>query len=452
MADVPSFRMSLRVGAAAFLLLLASAAEPIAQGSEMPLTPSPSPFSLWSTPPLFEQTRQRPTSIGSMPPAVTTAHLAAAQVGDQELPLSFVSWALSGRSVNGTMRGVSFSTVGPAPWTVSLGKLDAAPSAVPLSSEAPGIVALGVSLKPAQRLSVAPRLILPLGLRPAARTGVGAAIRAQLNPQVSFLGDIGTTDTHSAGWTPLAAAGIVGDWARTRVETNVLRGGTSADDGTPLLGSLDRELARGQVQPLQGLTVSGLASRSRPTSGTFPLETKTTSFALLYDRLSQGQVSATTDRERSSSQQVSTKRLEWRRSSAGGLAVRYVHQTSLAATTDALRRVELDLPGWPGRRGGRIDLRTVLTSDPSTGGLALSSHLKGRVDVFDQIGLAGETELGLAGADAPHVLRRLRFTSDVALPHRTAVQLLCTYRGGTRFSMAQSIEARVSRTVPLFAR
>ncbi len=78
----------------------------------------------------------------------------------------------------------------------------------------------------------------------------------------------------------------------------------------------------------------------------------------------------------------------------------------------------------------------------------LSSKLSGRFDVVGDVGVIGDTEVGLTGSGP--TLRTLRLTSKVPLPDRTAVQLVYTYhaRGPYVFDN-QSFEARLSRSIPL---
>ncbi|MFN2447750.1 MAG: hypothetical protein ABR606_19465 [Vicinamibacterales bacterium] len=466
-----------RVGTVAFVLVLASPAVSLAQNGNASFRVSP--FEGNSPAPLLKvdlaepparrgawlglstltstETGLRLTNAGLRPPSETIGDLAMApRIGEQQVPLTFLSSTLSGQSLNGTMRGVSFSTVDSTPWSLALGKLDAGSAASAHSSDAPGILAVAGSLKPHQRLSLTPRVIVPVGSRQVAPAGVGTEIRAGLSPHVSFLADVGASDTARVGWTPLAAAGVVGQWARTEVATNVLRGGPSPTSPDPaLIGSLDRELARGQVRPIPGLTISGLASRSRPTGPTRTSNTTNGSVGVVYDRLPRGQVVATTERELDSSRHLNITRLEWRHPAPRGLTARYTQKRQMhdAApnTSDLSRQLELEIPAWPGHdAGSRVDLRAVLTADPSSTGRALSSRLTGRLDVFGEIGLAGETEVGLTGASRQQALRTVRLTSDVALPHETALQVLYTYRSGMPFALKPSFEARVFRTIPLF--
>jgi hypothetical protein len=59
---------------------------------------------------------------------------------------------------------------------------------------------------------------------------------------------------------------------------------------------------------------------------------------------------------------------------------------------------------------------------------------------------AGDVEVQVKNGEVTQ-----RSTTDVAVMPDTAVQLLCTYAAGTSFSFAQAFEARISRTIKLFA-
>jgi len=353
------------------------------------------------------------------------------------------------------MRGMSFSTAGATPWTVAIGQLNSGSGA--LSSATPSVAALAVSLAPQKGLSVAPRLLVPVGAPDAGQTSIGTAFRAKVNPHISLVSDVGAADTARTGWAPLASAAVSGQWAGTEVETSVLRGAPSqGTTGPAIVGTVDREVARGRLQPLPGLTISAGASWSRPAKLADTSDTKVGSVGVAYEHLPYGNIMATRQTELTSQQALEITRVEWRHAAAGGLTLRYTttHTTSDAtAGTDAASKqlVEVDLPRLsPQRTGGRLNLRAALTASPSAATPAIGSRVSGRVGVYDEIALLGETELGLAGSDGGQLLRALRLTTDVPILPDTSVQLLYTYRAGTPFSFDRSFEARVSRTINLF--
>ena len=121
------------------------------------------------------------------------------------------------------------------------------------------------------------------------------------------------------------------------------------------------------------------------------------------------------------------------------------------ATDSASKLVEVDFPRLtPQHTGGRLDLRAALTASPSSATPGIGSRLSGRLGVYDEIALFGETELGFARSDGGQLLRVLRVTTDMPVLQDTSIQLLYTYRSGTPSSFARAFEARVSRTINLF--
>jgi hypothetical protein len=397
------------------------------------------------------------TNISLLFPDVALGTTAvASRLGDQPLPSTFVSSPLSGTSVKKPMRGVSFSTAGATPWTFLVGQLNTGSGAPGLSSGAPAVAALALSLAPDKRMSVAPRLLVPVGARETGQTSIGTSIRAKVSPHISVVSDVAAAATARTGWAPLASAGVSGRWAGTEVETSVLRGAPShGTTGPAIFGTLDREVARGRLQPLPGLTISGFASRSRPANIADASDTKVGSFGVAYERLPYGNLMATRQTELTSQQALEITRVEWRHAAAGGLTLRYTEtratHADAPATDSASKLVEVDLPRLtPQRAGGRLNLRAALTANSSAATPGIGSKLSGRVGVYDEIALFGETELGLAGRDGGQFLRALRVTTDVPVVQDTSIQLLYTYRSGTPFSFDRAFEARVSRTINLF--
>ncbi|HEY6363000.1 MAG TPA: hypothetical protein VIX63_17965 [Vicinamibacterales bacterium] len=474
---MPSTRASASVSTAAFVLLLLSfPAQTLAQQVKVSLRVAP--LGSLSTSPLFVvDVIEAPSRRGVTLPSLTVtdtasgpqlANLALAlpvmtinrtsvtsRFGDQQLPQTFLVSPLSGDSVHAPMRGVSFSTAGATPWTVSIGQLDTASyTGVPTSS-GPSVVALAVNLAPYRRLSVAPRLLVPVRSKDRWHTSIGTAIRADVMPRVAFVSDVGAADGANGGWAPLASAGLLGHWAGTEVETSVLRGAPSfgAQD-MATVGSVDRELARARMRPLSGLTLSGLVSWSRPASAARTADTTLGSVGVVYDRLPYGQLAATREHELTSSRAWDTTRLEWRHQALRGLTIRYTDRrdanSASSATDHASRLLEVDVPSLtPQHVGGRLNLRAALAANPYADGALVSSRVSGRVAVADDVALVGETELELARSDGGQRLRALRLTTDVAVMRGTAVQVLCTYRAGMPFSIARAFEARISRTIEL---
>jgi hypothetical protein len=392
-------------------------------------------------------------------PEVTIGSTAVtSRFGDQGLPRAFASSPLLGASVKRPMRGLSFSTAGRTPWTVSVGQLEPGSDALAPSSGGPAVVALATTLTRTERVSFTPRLLVPVGAEGAGRTNIGTAMRAELSPHISVHSDLGAADAPRAGWAPLASAGLVGRWTGTEIETSVLRGTPSAGtEGPAIVGSVDRELARGLVRPLPGLTVSGLASWSRPASAERVADTTLGSVGVVFDRLPYGQLAATRQRELTSGKGVETTRLEWRHTSVGGFIVRYTEKHALhrdtPETDHGAKLVEVDLPSLVSQHpGSRLNLRAALSAESAAGSATVGSRLSGRFKVLDELAIGGETEWGLSPGGQHQPLRALRLTSDVEVMEHTAVQLMYTYRAGMPSSFGRAFEARISRSFDVFAR
>ena len=235
----------------------------------------------------------------------------------------------------------------------------------------------------------------------------------------------------------------------------MLRGASPVDTSNiATVGSLDREIVRGLVRSIPGMTISTQASWSRPASAPPSADTTVGSIGVAYDRLPMGVLTARHQDEDSWLQQTDTTSIEWRPKSVGGIVVRYTEreQTPRDRLQSAVvsKQVELELPGWIERDvRNRVDVRAVLTENPMPGTPTLSSKLSGRFDVVGDVGVIGDTEVGITSSGPS--LRALRLTSKVPVLDRTAVQLVYTYqaRGPYMLYDYQSFEARLSRSVPL---
>jgi len=465
-----------RASFAAFALLLGFSSASTAQEAQVLLRTAP--FTTLSATPVFKvdivESPKRTTGVPPSVPSVTVVDTpigprmsnvalklpsitiggtpVASQLGDQALPRTFSSSPWAGNGVKRGMRGLGFSTAGATPVSLQVGQLDAT-SHLTQPDNAPGVVALSMGVTSSKQFSVTPRALVPVGAK-TTQTSVGTAIRADVSRNVSFVSDVGAAGTKQRGWDPLAAAGVLGHWSGAELETNLLRGmspvGTS-DIAT--VGSLDREIVRGVLRSIPGMTISTQASWSRPTSAPQSADTTVGSFGVAYDRLPIGVLTATRQDEDSSLQQIDTTRIEWRHKSAGGIVVRYVEREQMPRdrlqVAMVSKQVELELPRWIERDlRNRLDVRAVLTENPMPGTPTLSSKLSGRFDVLGDVGVIGDTEVGITGSGP--TLQALRLTSKVPLPDRTAVQLVYTYQArGPYVFDNQSFEARLSRSIPL---
>jgi len=462
-----------RVGCAALALVLSFARPSPAQEAQISFRSTP--FNGSSATPLFkvdivESPNRAPAALPSvtvvetpsgprmtnvalkLPPFALGDTAIAPQIGDQRLPRSFSASPWAGEGVMRPMRGLSFSTTGTTPVNILVGQLDARPAP---SSDTPGVVALAMGVAPIKAISVAPRVLVPMNS--TTQTSVGTAIRAEVSPHVSFVTDVGAAGATQRGWDPLAAAGVIGHWKGVELETNLLRGASPvATSDIATVGSLDREIVRGLVRSIPGMTISSQASWSRPASAPTGADTTVGSIGVAYDRLPFGVLTATHHDEESVLQQTDTTSIEWRPKSVAGIVVRYTEreQTPHDRLQSAVvsKQVELDLPRWIERDvRNRVDVRAVLTENPMSGAPTLSSRLSGRFDVVGDVGVIGDTEVGVT-SNGPS-LRTVRLTSKVPVLDRTAVQLVYTYQARGPFMLYdnQSFEARLSRSIPLLS-
>jgi len=112
--------------------------------------------------------------------------------------------------------------------------------------------------------------------------------------------------------------------------------------------------------------------------------------------------------------------------------------------------VELEFPGWIERDfRNRLDVHAVLTDSPTLGTPTVSSKLSGRFDIIRDVGVTGDTEIGISRSGP--TLREFRVASKVPILQRTAVQLVYTYQGRGPYSLFenQSFEARLLRSASL---
>ncbi len=393
--------------------------------------------------------------VFAFPELALGGHAVQSRLGDQPLPAMFRASSFAGSSLAAPVRGLSLTTAGPSPVSLSFGQTGVNRTTGASAPGAPSLMALGMTLASGPRISVAPQVIVPVG-SPEAQGSVSTAIRADLLPSVAFVTDVGAARTGDVGWAPLTSARLVGRWSHAGVETSVVRGApsTQTDTKTALVRSRDVEAAKAHVQPLPGLTVSALTSWSRPATDPDSPDSTAGSLGVTYEGLPRGQLAAVHEHQMTASWGESeTTRFEWRQGGLSGVNVRYLQKREPDPTVPGAElessRVEVDLPALASRQAGsRVDLRAALGAGPaSAANPGFSSRFSGRIDLVDDVALAGETELGLAGGDG-QVLRALRVTTDLAVRRKTGLQLLYTYRTGP-FSFGQAFEARMSRRINL---
>jgi hypothetical protein len=370
----------------------------------------------------------------------------ASRLGDQSLPAVFRAGPLAGSALAAPIRGLTFTTTGTAPLSLSFGQMGTGTPA----PGSPAFAAAAVSFTPSTRLSLMPHVLIPSG-SPTAQTSVGTAIQANVVGNLALVTDVGMAGTADTAWAPLASARLVGRWPRAGIETSVLRGAAAprAAADKAFVSSRDREAVQAQVQPLPGLTVAALTSSSRPAADPDADDTTLGSLRVAYDRFPTGQLSAVRQRETTASREAEITSLEWRHRGLGRMAVRYVHQrasdSALGGVDEGSSRVEVDLPALAPRSAGRLDLRAALTAASSSqSDASVNSRVSGRVGLLDEVALTGETELGLTGGDV-QVLRALRVTTDMPVIPATRLQLSYIYRAGAQFPLGQMFEARILR-------
>jgi hypothetical protein len=372
----------------------------------------------------------------------------ASRLGDQSLPAVFRAGPLAGSALASPIRGLTFTTMGTAPLSLSFGQMGTVPANGTLVS--PAFAAAAVSFTPSPRLSLTPRVLVPGG-SPNAQTSVGTAIRANVVGNLAVVTDVGMAGTADTAWAPLASARLAGQWSRAGIETSVLRGVAAprAEADKAFVTSRDREAVQAQVRPLPGLTLAALTSSSRPAADPDADDTTLGSLRIAYDGLPTGQLAAVRQRETTASREADITSLEWRQRGRGRMAVRYVHRrasdSALNGVDEGSSRVEVDLPALAPRSAGRLDLRAGLTADASSqADPGVNSRVSSRLGLLDKAALSGETELGLIGGDG-QVLRALRVTTEMPVVPATRLQLSYTYRAGAQFPLGQVFEARILR-------
>jgi hypothetical protein len=368
----------------------------------------------------------------------------ASRLGDQSLPAVFRAAPLAGSALTSPIRGLTLTTTGTAPLSLSFGQMGTAPA------NSPAIAAAAVSFTPSPRLSLTPHVLIPSG-SPNAQTSVGTAILAKVVGNLALVTDLGMAGTADTAWAPLASARLVGQWPRAGIETSVLRGAAAprAEADKAFVSSRDREAVQAQVRPLPGLTFAALTSSSRPAADPDADDTTLGSLRIAYDGLPTGQLAAVRQRETTASRDAEITSLEWRQRGLGRMAVRYVHRRASDSALDGVdegsSRVEVDFPALAPRSAGRLDLRAALTAfSSSQTDPGVNSRVSSRLGLLDETALTGETELGLTGGDG-QVLRALRVATDMPVVAATRLQLSYTYRAGAQFPLGQVFEARILR-------
>ena len=207
----------------------------------------------------------------------------ASSLGDQRLPAVFRAAALAGPALASPARGLTFTTTGGAPLSLSFGQMPA--STAGKAPTAPTFAAAAVSFTPSRRLSVTPRCSSPMA-RPMRARRVGTAIRANVVGNVAMVTDVGMAGTADTSWAPLARPVSSANGPEPASRPSCCAAPPRPGRGqTALVPSRDREAAQAQVQPLPGLTLAALTSVSRPSSDPVADDTTLGSLRIAYDGL-----------------------------------------------------------------------------------------------------------------------------------------------------------------------
>jgi hypothetical protein len=378
----------------------------------------------------------------------------ASRLGDQLLPAVFRAGPLAGSALASPLRGLTFTTAGTTPLSLSFGQMGTVPATGTAAPGSPALAAAAVSFNPNTRVSVTPTVLIPVG-SPDAQRSVGTAIQANVVGNLALVTDVGMAGSVNAAWAPLASARLVGHWPRAGIETSVLRGAAAprTETDTAFAPSRDREAAQAQVRLLPALTLAAVTSSSRPASDPDADDTRLGSLSVAYDGLQAGQLAALRQRETTASRESETTSVEWRQRGLGRMAVRYVQRRASDSAPDAVdetsSRVEVDLPALAPRCAGCLDLRAGLTAGSSSlTGPGVNSRVSGRVGLINNAALTGETELGISGGGG-QVLRALRLTTDMQVVQATRLQLSYSYNPSARSPLGQVFEAHILRRLNL---
>ena len=344
------------------------------------------------------------------------------QYGEQSLGL--MASSLSGLKLKSQkVSGFSLSTNrGSNDFTLMLGRLSGKKTRL---VGAPSVLAFTGTLKPSARLTLAPRVVTPLGsqTRPgSAGTSVGTGVSAAVSSHVKLIGEIAGARSKRGRWAPFVIVGSVGKWSRGSVETSLRR----ADSAYALAGRIpsatqDQEMLKGQLRLIAGLSVTGELSTSRPHARqqddagrlTRSLTFKLARFGPGTFKITRKQV---TDRSRD--RHTDQLQLEWRQEHIGKSVVRLTQERQRDLLSDG---------------GGRLVRQ-------------LQVELKGRVG--GRLALSGEAEYDLFGHRAATAsIGKVRLGGDIALSDRTTLHLVYSRDPKAKTARSQRIEGRISRLV-----
>ena len=369
------------------------------------------------------------TNVSNYTMALPVLSLAGVSVTPQygEQKLGLMASSLSGLKLKPRkVSGLSLSTKrGSSAFTLMLGRLSGKKTRLTGLVGAPSVLAFSGTLKPSARLTLAPRVVTPLGsqTRPgSAGTSVGTGVSAALSSHVKLIGELAGARTKRGSWAPFVVVGSVGKWSRGSVETSVRRANSAyALAGRIPSATQDQEMLKGQLRLVAGLSVTGELSTSRPHARqqddagrvTRSLTFKLARFGPGIFKITGKQV---TDRSRD--RHTDRLQLEWRQEHIVKSVVRLTQERQRDLLSDGggrlVRQLQLDLTG---RVGGR---------------LALSG--KAEYDLFDN--RAATASIG-----------KVRLGGDIALSDRTTLHLVYSRDPKAKTARSQLFEGRISRLV-----
>src|SRR5215510_7292569 len=140
----------------------------------------------------------------------------ASRLGDQPLPAVFRATPLAGSALTAPIRGLTLTTTGATPLSLSFGQMGTVPATGTPKPGSPAIAAAAVSFTPSTRISLTPRFLIDGGSANA-QSSVGTAMRANVVGNLALVTDVGMAGTTTTTWAPLASARLVGQWPRAGI-------------------------------------------------------------------------------------------------------------------------------------------------------------------------------------------------------------------------------------------
>ena len=304
------------------------------------------------------------------------------------------------------VRGFAVSTKhGANAFTLTLGQLSGKETGF---IGVPSVLAFTGTLRPASRLTFAPRVVANLGSqdRPGSTdTSVGSGVSAEVSSHVKLIGDVAGTRTQGGRWAPSLVVGSMGTWEHWSVQGSLRR--TDEDDAGRITQALTFEIDR--VGTLE-FTRTQVTRRSR-----------------LTDELS----------------------LEWTQKKFGKSVVRLTQEREQdAGDRDSRfeRQLQVEFKGNPAKRLSLSGRTSVMLSTLAPNRSRVRSRLKGRVDIGDRLELTAQAEYDLFGTRAAFAsFGKVGVGGEITLSDRTTLHLAYSRDPHKPASRSQRFEARISQ-------